>query len=167
MAKGDIRIYNPGGHTDVPTLKWQTDAAATDIYAGEPVKLTGAGSPYATPLVDGDLTIGTDTQMIGIAASDSTHTSTADGFVEVYMPLPGTVWAMKATTVANVDTAAEILALCGDRVVMNLTSSTYTLDENAGDSATSAFYIIGGDYRDGTMYFTIRTDATVLSGESV
>lgn len=163
MATGDITIFNQGGHNVVPTLTWQTEAAATDILAGEPVKLKAAGSPYVIPLADGDLTIGTDTAMIGIAAGPSDHTASADGTVDVYMPSPGSVWQMKATTFANVDTEAEILALQGDRVTMDLATGVYTLDENAGDGAANAFYIVGGDPNKGVLYFTIRTDATYLA----
>lgn len=163
MSKGDIRFFSTGGHTDLPTLKWQTEAAATDILAGEPVKLDSAGSPYVIPFADGDLIIGTSTAMVGIAASDSDHTATADGSVDVYLATPGSVLTAKATTLTNVDTEAKIAALIGDRVTLNLTGTDYTIDENAGDAATSAFYIVGGDHRDGTLQVTVRTDATFLS----
>lgn len=162
MATGDIRPYNTGGLSDVPVWTWQTEAGGTAINAGEPVKLDSAGSPYVIPFADGDLTIGTDTAMIGVTANASDHTASADGSVDVYMPMPGTVWAMKATTPANVDTQAEIDALRGDRVVMNLAAGVYTLDENAGDAATSAFYILNGDPATGELFFNIRVDATYL-----
>ena len=166
MAKGDVRIVRSPYNT-IPTMTLQTEANATDINAGEPVKWKSAGSPYAIPLATLDLTIGTDTQFLGIAQSASTHTASADGVVEVYMPLPGVVYGMAATTAANVDTQAELDALVGDRVVMTLASSTYTLDEDAGDGATNAFYIVGGDPTTQEMHFTVRLDATYLSGESV
>lgn len=167
MAKGDIGIKNPGGHSNVPTITCQTEAAATDIKAGEFVKWKSAGSPYVIPLANGDLTIGTDTQIVGLAASDSDHTSSADGTCDVYLPLPGIVYKAKATTSGNFDTQSEIDALVGDRVVMTLSSSTYTIDEDAGDGATNAFYIIGGDPLTSEVWFTVRLDATFLSGESV
>lgn len=153
----DIQIARTAGG-NVPTYQWQTDAGDAAIKAGDPVKIKAAGSPYVIGLVDGDLTIGTDTAMVGIAASDSTHTASADGVVDVYMPLPGVVWRAKATTAGNV--AATLI---GDRVTMNLTGTTYTIDENATDAATSAFYIVGVDADEGTVDFTIRTDATILA----
>lgn len=162
MAQGDIKIVRTAGG-NVPTFRWQTEAGATDINAGEPVKLKAAGSPYAIPLADADLTIGTDTAMIGVAASDSTHTSSADGVIDVYVPLPGIVYEAKATTAANVDTQAEIDALVGDRVTIDLSGGSYTLDENDTDGANNAFYIIGGDPDRQTIEFIIRTDATVLA----
>lgn len=163
MARGDILLKDHGGANTLPTQRWLTEAAATAILAGEPVKFKSAGSPYAIPLADADLTIGTDTAMLGVAASDGTHTASADGYVDVYMPLPGTVWRAKAKTASTFDTQSEIDALIGDRVVLDLTSSTYTVDVAAGDGANNAFYIVGGDPTNSEVWFTIRTDATYLS----
>lgn len=162
MASGDFSILKSPFNT-VPTVSWQTEAAATAILAGEPVKLKSAGSPYVIPLADDDLTIATDTVFIGIAASDSTQTASADGLVNVYLPLPGVIYKGEATTASNVNTAAKILLLQGDRVTMDLISSTYTIDENAGDNAANAFYIVGGDPVTGEVYFTIRSGASYLS----
>lgn len=160
MAKNDIRIHDRAGYACVPTWTWQTEAAATAILAGEPVKLKSAGSPYVIPLADSEPVIGTTTQVIGIAATDSTQTATANGTIEVYMPLPGVVYAAKATTLANVDTKAELDALVGDRVEIDLTGSTYTLDENAADGVTGGCQIVGGDYTQGEVYFILRSAAT-------
>ena len=152
----DIKIVRTAGG-DVPVKTWATDAGDADIKAGDPVKLKAAGSPYVVGLVDGDLTIGTDTVMVGIAKSDSTHTASADGEVEVYLPLPGVTFEAAATTPANLSAT-----LIGDRVTVDRTGTTYTIDENAGDSAVRAFYITGVDVDRGTVEFIIRTDATIL-----
>lgn len=160
MAKGNIRIADAGGHCNNPTWEWQTEAGATAIYVGEPVKLKAAGSPYVIPLADAEPVIGTTTQVIGIAASDSTHTASADGKIKVYIPLPGMVYAAKAKTAASFDTQSEINALVGDRVLVDLTSSTYTIDQSAGDSATSGIQIIGGLVDTKEVLFTIRPAAT-------
>ncbi|MEI9966178.1 MAG: hypothetical protein WDN67_00660 [Candidatus Moraniibacteriota bacterium] len=84
MAKGNIKVHKAAGYLNLPTEKWQTEANATAILAGEPVKLKAAGSPYAIPLADGEPVIGTTTQVLGIAATDSTHTASVDGFIMVY-----------------------------------------------------------------------------------
>jgi len=162
----DVKIVRTAGG-NVPTYRWQTDAGDTAIEAGDPVKLKAAGSPYVIGLATGDHTIGTDTSIIGIAASDSTHTASADGVVDVYVPLPGIVYEMKAHTAANVDTEAEILALVGDRKVMDLTDGTYTMDENAADAAASAFIIVGGDAERQTLEFIIRANATILGDSTI
>lgn len=153
----DIKIVRTAGG-NVPTYRWQTDAGDTAIKAGDPVKIKAAGSPYVIGLADGDLTIGTDTAMVGIAASDSTHTASADGVVDVYIPLPGVVYEAKATTAGNV-----AATLVGDRVTVDLAGTTYTIDENATDGATNAFYITGVDADRGTVEFIIRADATILA----
>ncbi len=155
MARGDISIIKGAG----PAVEFQTEAASTAFFAGEPVKLKAAGSPYAIVCVDGDLTIGTDTVFLGIAASDSTHTASADGVVRVYMVTPTTILRAKAKTYSTVDTQSEINALCGDRVVLDLTSSTWTIDAGAGDGANNAFYILGGDPIRGTIDFNCRLDS--------
>lgn len=162
MAKNDVRIVDFGGHNTIPTLTWQTEAAATAIYAGEPVKLKAAGSPYAIPLADGEPVVGTTTVVLGIAASDSTQTASADGTVEVYVPLPGVIYEANAKTASTVDSQSEINALCGDRVVFDLTSSTYTVDAAATDGATKGIYVLGGDAVK-TVKFSMRDDATFLS----
>lgn len=162
--KNDIKIVGTGGHCNVPTYKWQTEAAATAIYAGEPVKLKAAGSPYVIPCADADLTLGTDVEFIGIAATDSTQTASADGSVEVYVPLPGIIYEAKVKTASTVDTAAKVLALCGDRVVFDLTSSTYTVDAAAGDAVGNAVLIVGGDTTKSTLRFMINRGTNVAAG---
>lgn len=153
----DFQLVRTAGG-NVPTIRWQTDAGDAAIKAGDPVKIKAAGSPYVIGLVDGDLTIGTDTAMVGVAASDSTHTASADGVVDVYLPLPGTVWRAKATTAGNV--AATLI---GDRVTVDLAGTTYTIDEDSTDAAANAFYIVGVDADEGTVDVIIRTDATILA----
>lgn len=166
MAQNDITIVRTAGG-NVPTYRWQTDAGDTAIKAGEPVKLKAAGSPYVIPLADADSTIGTDTSMVGIAASDSTHTASADGFVDVYVPLPGLVYEAKAKTAASVDTEAEILALCGDRKIFDLTGTTYTVDEAAADAAANSIVIVGGNAEKRTLHFIIRANATILGDSTI
>jgi hypothetical protein len=158
MSQLDIRIVDQGGHNVVPTWTWQVDSNTT-ILAGEPVKLSAAGSQYVTRLATGEPEIGTTTQVIGITASDTTATTTARGTVEVYMPLPGVVYAAKATTSTNADTAAEINALIGDRVAFDLTSSTFSVDEDEGDAAGHGLQIVGGNADNAEIYFTIRPAA--------
>jgi hypothetical protein len=159
MAKNDIRIHSTGGLNVVPTKLMQTEAAATAILAGEPVILKSAGSPYVIPAADGDPVIGTTTQVMGIAAGPSTHTASADGSVEVYLPADEIIFEAKAKTASTVDTLAELNALVNDRVVWDLTSSTYTVDASAGDGATKGIQIVGGDPDRSVVYFKIRPAA--------
>lgn len=156
MAKGNVRIL-----TGNPAVRrWQTEANATAIYAGEPVKLKSSGSPYVIPLADAEPVIGTTTQMVGIAKSDSTQTASADGFIDVYMCDEGDILlAAKAKSAAAFDTVSEINALRGDRVLFDLTSGVYTIDQSAGDTATSGVLIVDGNPTTREVYFKIRTSA--------
>lgn len=166
MSRSDIKIVRTAGG-NVPTYKWQTEAGATDILAGEPVKLKAAGSPYVIPLADGDNTIGTDTSIVGIAASDSDHTASADGSIMVYVPLPGVVYEAKAKTSTTADTQAEIDAMVGDRKVFDLTSGVYTVDAAAADAAANGIIIVGGDPERATLEFIIRANGTILGDSTI
>lgn len=162
MAKNDIKIVDTGGYQNIPAIKMQTEANATAIYAGEPVKLKAAGSPYVIPWADADITPGTDTNFIGLAASDSTQTATADGYVMVYPMAPTVIFEAKAKTGTNVDTQAKIDAMCGDRKIIDLTSSTYTVDDGAADAVGNALFIVGGDPVKKTLRFMVRPYINVV-----
>lgn len=155
MALANILVHR--GNVSLQTF--QTEAGATAILAGEPVKLKAAGSPYVIPLANNEPVIGTTTQVCGVAASASTQTASADGTINVYVPDADTEWETSPTTPANADTEAEIKALEGDRVLLQLTGTQYTLDENGGDTATSGVQITGGDAVRGKIYFKFRPSA--------
>lgn len=160
VAKGNIKVHKAAGYLNLPTEKWQTEAAATAILAGEPVKLKAAGSPYVIPVADAEPIIGTTTAIIGIAASDSTQTASADGSVTVYpAELPGVIYKAKAKTASTVDTLAELNALVGDNVVLDLTTGVYTVDAAAGDGNTKGIRIVGGNFETQEVYFKIRPAA--------
>jgi len=158
MAANDVRIKD--SYVPVPTREFQVAASATLIYPGEPVKLSAAGAVDVIKLADNEPVIGTTTQVIGIAATTSTNTAAAAGKVKVYIPIPGVIYECAATTKANIDTQAELDALANDCVLFDLTSTTFTVDENAGHASTSGIQIVGGDPAKGVIYFTIRPAAT-------
>lgn len=158
MAINDVKIKD-SVYENVPTWTWQVDASATLIYPGEPVKLYAAGSPYVVKLADAEPVIGTTTQVIGIAKSTSTNTASAAGTVEVYMPLPGIVYSIAAKSAAAANTQSEIDALCGDTLLFDLTSTTFTIDTAAGTAVSSGLQVVGGDPTNSNIYFTIRQSA--------
>lgn len=157
MAKNDIRIRD--SFVSLPTVKWQTEANTTVIYAGEPVKLKAAGSPYVIKLADAEPVIGTTTQVIGIAATDSTQTAAADGSVMIYTPVPGVIYEVKAKSAAAADTQSEIDAICGDCLLIDLNGTSYTLDTAAGHVITGGFQVVGGDPSRSVLYVTLRPAA--------
>lgn len=163
MAFNDIRLADGDGGTQVPTRVWQAEAAATAMLAGEPVKAKVAGSKYAIPLADAEPVIGTTTAVIGICKSASTQTASADGVVEVFEPNEGVLYSARAKSAAAADTQAEIDALVGKRVVLDLTAGVYTVDTAAADAATNGILIMGGDFTHSTIFFFIRSSGTILN----
>jgi len=163
MAKSDIRIVDGAG-VPTPSRNFRTEAGGTAILVGEPVKIGGTGNNYVVPLADGDPEAAVD-RMVGIAASASTETASADGVVEVYMVIPdNTVMRAKATTTANIDTDAKLLLLLNDSVTFDLVSSTYTVDENEGDDPdVHGLMIVDGDFSDGTLDFILKSYAGISS----
>lgn len=135
------------------------------IAMGSPTKAidAAAASPYlgtTVPMVDGDGT--TSQRFTGIAKSTSTDTAAAAGSVEVWLPLPGLVYSAKAKTASTADTQAEVDALSGKRVVLDLTTVFWTVDAAAADAVVNCVVIIGGDYRTQTLNFHYASKGTVL-----
>lgn len=173
MARRDITIVDTAGHDTVPTYKvsWQVDDTTASgltanpddsINEGEFTKQNVAGGAFAIPLVDDDVTIGTDQPIIGLAADQSTETSTVNGVVNIFMPLPGVVYEGRGTTAANIDTQAEIDTISGDYITVDVVSGAHTFDENVGSGANNAFLVLGGNPERRTLYCTVRLDGTVL-----
>lgn len=159
MSRYDITIKDVGGANVVPTRVCQTEAAATAILAGEPVKIKSAGSPYVIPLADAEPVIGTTVEVVGVAKGDSTQTASADGTIEVYIPTTSTVFAIKAKSAAAADTDSEVKALENDTLLFDLTSSVYTIDTAVGSVATGGLEVVGGDSSKSLIYFKFRASA--------
>ena len=152
----------------LPTYKRVVSSGgAATIAIGTPIKKGGTSAANVVPCVDGVLTIGTDQPFMGIAASTSTDTAAADGVVEIYRPLPGVIYKIKAKTASLANTAAEIAAMVGDAYALDLTSGDWTLDTVAGDAATNAFIVEGGDPTTSTLFVSVRSDATEFGRQQV
>ncbi len=138
--------------------------AVATIAAGTPTKGADAAAASWTgavvPMVDGDGAIGQ--RFTGIAKNTSTDTVAAAGVVTLWLPLPGLVYACKAKTASTADTAAEINALFGKRVVFDLTSSLWSVDAAAADALVNCVTIIGGDYTTTTLYFTYKNGGSII-----
>lgn len=154
MARGDISISSQGGHDVVPSVTYKVQAAATAIKAGEPVKLAAAGGSYVVLSADAEPVTGTPT-FVGIAASDSTQTATADGVVSVYESLPGVIYKAFAKDKTNIDTVAEVDAVINNRTVLDLTSGVFTIDTAAIHAATNGIQIVNANKDTGEVYFKI------------
>jgi hypothetical protein len=158
MAKNDVRIKSSGGLPAVPTTKYNVQKGATAIYAGEPVKFSWGAAQTPTNMVvklaDAD---GATINYVGIAATDSTQTTAADGYVEVYDNIPGVVLEAKCKTAASCNSTAEVEALIGTFLSWDLTGSTFTIDEATTPASTNSLLVVGGDPSNTTLWFKIRS----------
>ena len=171
MSVNDFRIKDCGGLSAVPTYEWLRDdrdtSSDTVVAAGEPLKKATTAGQFVIKWVDADAVIATTQPTIGVAAQASTETATADGAVNVYMPLPGVIYEIRALTVSLADTQSEIDALRGEADIIDLTSSRYTLDTAAGDLSTRALLIVGGDPTISALHVMMRSDSTVFGRAQV
>ena len=133
MALGDITILDQSTMAGIGAREYQVAASATTIKAGEPVA-KALGAAVVTPAATNTPVVATDFYA-GIAATTSTNTAGAAGKVWVNPLVPGVTYLIKPTVAATWDTQAEYDLLVGDRVLIDLTSSSYTL--LATDGATS------------------------------
>jgi len=95
--------------------------------------------------------------LAGIATATSTNTSTAAGYVDVMPLLPGQTFLMKPNAATSWDTQAEYDALVGKRVVIDLTSGSFTI--LASDGSTNGCIILPLDIKTtpGLVHFAFDT----------
>jgi len=162
MSKGDIEIIEP---KVLSTKQFQVAAgAASSIKAGEPVVCT-PGTATVALAADATPAVGTD-YLIGVAASDSTDTALVAGVVDVYVLQGGEIISMKAKVAANADTAAEILAVENDFLLMDLTSEVWTVDVGAGHAIAGGLRATGqGEPENSRVYLAVRSAATLTGSD--
>ena len=162
MSKGDIEIIEP---KVLSTKQFQVAAGADGtIKAGEPVVCT-PGTATVALAADATPSVGTD-YLIGIATTNSTDTTAAAGVVDVYVLQVGEIISMKAKVAANADTAAEILAIENDFLLMDLTSEVWTVDVSAGHAIASGLRATGqGEPENSRVYLAVRSAATLTGSD--
>lgn len=136
---GDLKILKSAYGVEIFDVEDRTTTSVgVSIKPGEPVKrILNTSTHSAQPLLTGDAEEAVDI-FLGIAKKESTETASVDGKVEVELVGPGTVIKGRATTAANIATAALFLALQNDYVCFDVTPSTgtngiFTIDEDEGD----------------------------------
>lgn len=134
--------------------------SAASIKAGEPVLKT-LGSQYVAIMTTNKPVVATDF-MAGIAASDSTDTASADGYVDVIEIDSRDEWFIAPKVAATWDTQSEYNALVGDRVLLDLTAGSWTI--LAADGATSGCVIRDNDVvvNPGKVKFAFRNGVSYL-----
>ena len=162
--RGDFKLRYPTG-SEFTMQRNIAAGVAGSVNAGEPTKSVdaAAASPYlgtVAIMVDGDGS--TSQRFTGIAKDDSTDTVAAAGVVTTILPLPGIIYSGKAKTASTADTAAEVAALKGKRVVFDLTSTTWSIDAAAADAVANTVVIIDGDYRTQELFFVYAPHGTFL-----
>ena len=136
MAIGDFTLYEQssaqGGRGG---QRYNVAPNATAINAGEPVATTlGTTSVFACLTNAGQ--IGTD-YIVGIATTASTttpETSVGNGFLEVIPNTTQNVWLVAPKVAATWNTQLKYDNLVGSRVLIDLTSGTYTVLATDGSS---------------------------------
>lgn len=149
----------------LPTNAVVTAGTTSSIARGTPTFAVDATatSPWTGAVkigVDGNGTTGQ--RFTGIAKSNSSETAAAAGSVELWLPLPGLIYQGFAKTSSTADTAAEIAALFGKRVVFDFTSGDWTVDAAAADAQVNCVTIVGGDPTTSTLYFNYKSTGTFL-----
>lgn len=164
MAKRDLKVRNSKyGVRNLPTEA----NAYVGLEVGDAVKLGGTGANFAIPVLNGEPTQGTDI-MLGITHNAANNTAAANGTIDVEIVGPGTVLEAKATTPANIATAALLLGIIGDYVNFDRSAATaagiLTIDEDEGtNNDTHALFILSGDIVKGTLQFFVA-QATIWRG---
>lgn len=133
---GDILLYDEGAFGGAGSEPFAVAASATTIKAGEPVEkeIGNSTGNVVAPAATSFPVVGTD-YFAGIAATTSTNTASAAGTVQVLKPVPGQTYLIAPKVAATWDTQAEYDALVGARVLIDLTTGSYTL--LATDSANN------------------------------
>lgn len=126
MAKGDIMPFETAvGSKTIGSLKYAVNSGTTaSINAGEPVQKL-AGAAFVT-LAQNNFPTAT-LRVVGVAASASNETSTVIGTVDVIPATNGQLFLIAPKVAATWNTQAKYNALIGSRVLIDLTTATFTL----------------------------------------
>ena len=131
MAINDIQLLAPSAFGSTGSKVCNVAAGATAINPGEPV-VKALGATSVTAMATNSPQVGTH-YVVGVATSTSTQTASAAGKVLVQPFVPGAIYVIKPKVAATFDTQAEYDALVGSRVLIDLTTGSYTI--LAADSA--------------------------------
>jgi len=124
--------------------------ASESIKAGEPVIVDSGNAGYVK--APGANVTSSDV-VVGFALSNSTDTASADGTVAVAIVSAGNLFRGKAKTKSSLAQAKK-----GTKVVLDYTSSTYTVDE----STTTAGLALIVDYNSTTGDVDFQIDLSTI-----
>ena len=159
---GDITYLENTSKSGVGAKKHNVAASATIIYPGEPVAVNALGDVAVIKFDNNAPVVATDF-VVGIAATQSTNTASLAGEVYVDEVTSDVVMLIAPKVAATFDTQAEYDALVGKRVLLDLTSTTYTI--LASDSAANGCVIRPLDIAKypGKVAFSFRAGSSYLA----
>lgn len=160
MARGDIKVLEQSSMTGRGSRKYNVAAGATAIYAGEPV-VRALGATSVTVMATNSPQVGTH-YVVGIAQTDSTHTASANGTVEVLPLDSGTTYLISPKVAATWNTQTEYDDLVGDRVLIDLTNGSYTILATDGAGYGCVVMPLDVDKYPGKVAFAFRKSASDL-----
>lgn len=167
----DIKVIKSHFGTELIDVDDRTTSSqTTNLQPGEPVKRSGN---FAIALATGDPENGTDLFLGIVKQRESSETSTVDGDVVVEICGPGSVLSGRATTPANMDTAAKLLGIKMDYIAMDVTGAgtngptgVFTFDEDEGDDPNvHGFMVLGGDIEKGVL--RVMTAISMFYGNGI
>lgn len=168
--RADLKVTGPAS-----TMNYRVAASATRFDVGEPLYWdgtslsSGAADANTVELMDGDgIVLGTDT-FAGIALKQArpfvTGTVIAHETLSACPIGEAGLIEGNAETAGNIDTAAELIAITGDAVLIDYNSTgasdggpLYTIKDTA-TANTSAFTIRGGNTSLGTLKVAVDVRA--------
>lgn len=139
MATNDITFKMAGAFSVTGTRRYKVLAGNT-INPGEPV-YTVPNQPYVWACPTNSLTLAQG-YLIGVAESSQTATASANGYVDVFPAVTGVIYQIAPKVAATFgltpgsENQTTYDGLIGARVLLDLTSSTYTIlaTDNAANS---------------------------------
>lgn len=161
MAVNDILFVNQTSFGPNGSLSFIVAAGATAINVGEPVMIT-LGATSVAVMTTNKPVVSTD-YLVGVAVSTSTQTASAAGVVKVQPIFNGQIWSISPNVASTWNTQAKYNALVGHRVLIDLTSSSYTLLST--DGSTYGCVVMPKDVTSDTneIYFSFRGGVSFLS----
>ncbi len=162
MSLGDFQVFESGAFGDIGTHTYLVASGTTaSIKPGEPVVRT-LGSQYVALAATNSPVVGTQ-YVVGVAGTQSTETSTAEGKVQVTPLVPGVIYLGNPKVAATWNTQTKYDALVGARVLWDLTSSAFTI--LASDGATNGLVVEEINIAEvpNKVAFSIRSGASYLA----
>lgn len=161
---GDITVFSEGAFGYPGDDLYKCAANTTVISAGEPVAIALGNSTgnVVTAAATNTPVVATDFYA-GIAATTSNQTASVAGEVRVTKFSPNVSFLIAPKVAATWDTQAEYDALVGARVLLDLTSSVYTI--LAADGSTHGCVVMNLDIAKypGKVRFQFRNAVNYLS----